>query len=216
MRTLFSQFNDGELVDGSTLKPLNRQMVIEGAVIPCAEWEYLCLQSAAAYRLRDRDVYNSALLMDVVKAFRDYVEYRQKRTNRPFPNARYFKSNLLSPKNSSHGSSLEEDIEFTLAEIGKKPVSTVGGHFIARNLEICLRDETLLLKDEDIHECFKPYARSLLTLSARYYYETSQRKTGKQQSYVEYLGDDRWENKWSKRYENQNFKIIPSRYVSII
>ncbi|GMH74520.1 hypothetical protein TrLO_g15855 [Triparma laevis f. longispina] len=30
MRTLFSQFNDGELVDGSTLKPLDQQMVIEG------------------------------------------------------------------------------------------------------------------------------------------------------------------------------------------
>ena len=118
----------------------------------------------------------------------------------------------MSPKDSSHGSSLEKDIEYTLAEIGKKPVSTVGGYFIARNLEVCLRDETLPLKDEDIHECFRPYARSLLTLSARHYYETSQRNTGKQQSYAEYLGHDWMSNRWSKRYEQDGFAISIERH----
>lgn len=188
-----------------------RQMVIDGTTIPRAEWEYLCLQSASAYRLRDRDVYNSALLMDVVKAFRDYVAYRKKRTNQPFPDARYFQSNLLSQNKSSHGSSLEDDIEYTLAEIGETPISKVGGYFIARNTEVCLRDETLPLKDEDVHEFFKPYARSLLTLSARHYYVTSQRNTGKQQSYAEYLGHDWVSNRWSKRYEENGFAISIER-----
>jgi len=46
-----------------------REMILNDDLIPRAEWEFLCLQSAAAYRLRTRDIYNSALLMDVVKAF---------------------------------------------------------------------------------------------------------------------------------------------------
>ena len=204
------QKNEAETLDSI------RQMVIDGTTIPRAEWEYLCLQSASAYRLRDRDVYNSALLMDVVKAFRDYVEYRKKRTNQPFPDAKYFQSNLLSQNKSSHGSSLEEDIEYTLAEIGEKPISKVGGYFIARNLEVCLRDETLPLKDEDVHECFKPYARSLLTLSARHYYVTSQRNTGKQQSYAEYLGHDWNSNWWSKRYEQDGFAISIERHGEVV
>jgi len=197
--------------DAETLASI-RSMITNRLTIPRAEWEFLCLRSAAAYRLRGRDVYNSALLMDVVKAFRDYVEYRKKRTKQPFPDARYFQSNLLSPKESSHGNSLEGNIEYTLAEIGKEPVSTVGGSFIARNLEVCLQDETLPLKDDDIHECFKPYARSLLTLSAHHYYETSQRDTGTQQSYAEYLGHDRNSNRWSKRYEQDGFSISMQRY----
>jgi len=75
-----------------------------------------------------------------------------------------------------------------------------------------LRDETLPLQDEDIHDCFKPYARSLLTLSAHHYYETSLRQTGKQQTYCEFLDHDWMSNRWSKRYENDGFALSLQRY----
>jgi len=81
-----------------------------------------------------------------------------------------------------------------------------------RNLEVCLRDETLPLKDDDINDCFKPYARSLLTLSAHHYYETSLRETGKQQSYIEYLGNDCMSDRWSKRYENNGIAITVEKH----
>ena len=189
-----------------------RAMILSDSLITRAEWEFLCLESAAAYRLRTRDIYNSALLMDVVKAFEAYVHFRNRLTNQPFPDERYFQSNLLSPKNPHVESSLEANIEHTLEVIGQSPISTVGGYFIVRNLEVCLRDETLPLKDEDIHDCFKPYSRSLLTLSAHHYYETSLRQTGKQQTYSEFLDHDRMSNRWSKRYENDGFALSLQRY----
>lgn len=189
-----------------------REMIVRDSLIPRAEWEFLCLQSSAAYRLRTRNIYNSALLMDVVKAFEAYVKFRNRITNKPFPDERYFQSNLLSPKNPHAESSLEANIEHTLDVIGQSPISTVGGYFIVRNLEVCLQDETLILEDEDIHDCFKPYARSMLTLSAHHYYETSLRQTGKQQTYCEYLGHDWMTNKWSKRYENDGFALKIERH----
>ena len=193
-----------------------RKLILNDSEIPREEWEFLCMESASAYHHQKRGVYDSELLMDVVKAFRDYVRFRNGLTNKPFPDERYFRSNLIRSKDPEAENTLEADIEHTLSIIGEAPVTTVGAGFISRNLEVCLRDETLPLPDKGLHECLKPYARTMLTLAAQHYYEASLRTTGKTQAYIEYLEDDwevQWANEdWSKRYETDGFKLTIQRH----
>lgn len=182
-----------------------RQKIIDDRELTRVEWEFLCLQVGAAYEYTNRSVFNSALLMDVVNAFRDYVRFRNSLTNKPFPDERYFRSNLISSEDPDAEDSLEADLEHTLQVIGEKPITTVGAGFISRNLEVCLRDETLSLPDKELHETFKPYGKSMLKLAARRFYDGSERSTGKTQTYLEALEKDwgiEWEKDiWSKQYE---------------
>jgi len=104
-----------------------REMIVNDSLIPRAEWEFLCLQSSAAYRLHTRDIYNSALLMDVVKAFEAYVHFRNGITKKPFPDEKYFQSNLLSPKNPHVEGSLEANIEHTLEVTVNRPFQPSAG-----------------------------------------------------------------------------------------
>jgi len=192
-----------------------RKMILNESEIPREEWEFLCMESAAAYHINNRGTFDSELLMDVVKAFRDYVRFRNGLTNEPFPDERYFRSNLIRSEVPGAEDTLEADIEFTLSVIGETPVTAVGGRFMSRNLEVCLRDEMLPLPEKGLHECFKPYAPTMLMLSAHHYYENSFRSTGKTQTYLEYLGNGweiQWEsNIWSKKYETEGFGLTVRR-----